>query len=72
MLKRAFIRILRSLFGILLFVAIWEIVVRIGEFPPFLLPGPAAVFTAFLNQGAFLLHHAGITAYETVLAFSLA
>ncbi|SFU12086.1 putative hydroxymethylpyrimidine transport system permease protein [Pseudovibrio denitrificans] len=69
MLKRAFIRILRSLFGILLFVAIWEIVVRIGEFPPFLLPGPAAVFTAFLNQGAFLLHHAGITAYETVLGF---
>ncbi|MES0871841.1 ABC transporter permease [Pseudovibrio sp. SCPC19] len=53
----------------MLFVAIWEIVVRIGEFPPFLLPGPAAVLTAFLNQGAFLLHHAGITAYETVLGF---
>ncbi|GHB39333.1 ABC transporter permease [Pseudovibrio japonicus] len=69
MLKRAVKRILRSLFGILLFVLLWESVVRIGEFPPFLLPGPAAVWAAFLNQGAFLLYHAGITAWETVLGF---
>ncbi len=69
MLKRALKRVLRSLFGVLLFVLLWEGVVRIGEFPPFLLPGPAAVWAAFLNQGTFLLYHAGITAWETVLGF---
>ena len=69
MLKRALKRILRSLFGILLFILLWEGVVRIGEFPPFLLPGPAAVWAAFLNQGTFLFYHAGITAWETVLGF---
>ncbi len=69
MLMRALKRILRIFFGIFLFIALWESVVRIGDFPPFLLPGPAAVFAVFLNQGVFLLHHAGITAWETVLGF---
>ncbi|SDR33007.1 ABC transporter permease [Pseudovibrio sp. Tun.PSC04-5.I4] len=69
MLKRVLKRVSRTVFGLLVFVVLWDVVVRIWEIPPFLLPPPAAVYIAFLNQGAFLLHHASITAYETLLGF---
>ncbi|MTH98070.1 ABC transporter permease [Roseibium sp. RKSG952] len=34
-----------------------------------MLPGPMRVADAFLSQSGFLLHHASITAFETVLGF---
>ncbi len=69
MVGRVAKRIARSFSGIALFVVLWDVVVRIGEFPLFMLPPPAAVYNAFADKGVFLLHHAGITAYETVLGF---
>ncbi|MBA5777249.1 ABC transporter permease [Stappia sp. F7233] len=52
-----------------LLIALWAGLVRALEIPAFLLPGPGRVAAAFAGQWEFLLHHAGITAYETLLGF---
>lgn len=69
MVMRVFERLGRTVLGLAIFVALWELVVRLGDFPGFLLPPPAAVYAAFVNQWSFLLYHASLTAYETLLGF---
>ena len=61
----------RSVFGLLLTVAIWAAIVHVFDTQHYILPGPDRVFTAFVKHAGFLLHHAGITAFETVLGFVL-
>lgn len=57
----------------LLFVLIWSLVVRLGDYPPFILPGPervAARLWALAVEGA-LWHHWWATAVEVGLGLSL-
>ncbi|MEP1934161.1 MAG: ABC transporter permease [Roseibium sp.] len=61
--------VLRMFAGILFAVLLWHVAVIALDVPPFMLPGPAQVFIAFQERGLFLLHHAGITAFETLLGF---
>lgn len=55
--------------GLAVAALIWAGLVRFFDIPPYMLPSPERVFFAFQNQGPFLLHHAGITFYETILGF---
>jgi putative hydroxymethylpyrimidine transport system permease protein len=55
--------------GLAVVVLIWAGLVHAFDIPAYMLPGPDRVFFAFRSQGVFLLHHAGITFYETLLGF---
>jgi len=55
--------------GGMLFAAFWELLVRLLDIPAFMLPGPMQVASAFQERSGFLLHHASITATETLLGF---
>ncbi|ADZ69365.1 ABC transporter permease [Polymorphum gilvum] len=63
--------ILSGLASAALLIGLWEGAVRLFDVPPYMLPGPLRVADAFRRQGGFLLEHAAITAYETVLGFVL-
>ncbi|WP_346892102.1 ABC transporter permease [uncultured Roseibium sp.] len=63
-------RALRVLIGLVVAVICWSALVRVFDIQPFMLPGPERVALAFQKQGGFLLHHAAITAYETLLGFA--
>ena len=51
------------------FIVFWELLIRGLEIPPYMLPGPFMVFDAFIDQWEFLLQHALLTAFETLLGF---
>ncbi|WP_173645117.1 ABC transporter permease [Polycladidibacter stylochi] len=53
----------------LVFVTAWHFFVILSEVPPYMLPGPKAVFERLVSQWAFLMGHAYITAVETLLGF---
>jgi len=55
--------------GLTAFLVLWEALVRALEIPAFMLPGPRQVAGAFQERAGFLLHHASITATETLLGF---
>ena len=55
--------------SIVVFLVFWEILVRIGNFPSFILPSPQQVAVRFwraLLQGS-LLRHTGITLFEVLM-----
>ena len=55
--------------SILVFLAIWEIIVRLGNFPAFILPSPQQVVVRFwraTTEGS-LLRHTGITLFEVLM-----
>ncbi len=70
-LRRLIERVARILIGIFVALLAWEGLVRLLDIPPFMLPGPARVAVAFQERGGFLLEHAAITAYETLLGFAI-
>jgi NitT/TauT family transport system permease protein len=57
--------------GALGFVATWQLIVWIGGYPEFILPGPWAVFERFVSAwlDGILLEHAATTLVEVVLGF---
>ncbi len=61
--------LIRGLVTFCVLLALWEAVVRVFSVPSFMLPGPLQVAEVFRHQSAFLLLHAGITGYETLLGF---
>lgn len=61
--------LLKTICGLGLAIVLWAALVHALEIPPYMLPGPDRVLGAFQDQWGFLLYHAGITAYETVLGF---
>ncbi|MFN0160577.1 MAG: ABC transporter permease [Burkholderiales bacterium] len=63
---------LTPLFGVLVFLALWEAVVLIFRMPPYLLPGPWAVAKIFVAEFPKLLYHGWITTYEMLLGYTLA
>ncbi len=50
---------------------VWWLVVVTVQPPSFMLPGPLEVLSTFPKNAGFLLHHAGITAFETLAGFAL-
>jgi putative hydroxymethylpyrimidine transport system permease protein len=59
---------LLTLAGLLL---IWQLVVMLGELPPYILPDPGAVAVSLWRNAGSLLDHAGVTALEIVLGMTL-
>jgi NitT/TauT family transport system permease protein len=60
---------LLGLLSILLFIPLWELIVRVSDLPKFILPSPADVWSRFvkaLSDGS-LLYHTGITFIEVLL-----
>jgi len=69
---KAFLTVLsRFLFAVVAVFGVWALLVAVFQPPSFMLPGPVEVLRTFPENAGFLLHHAGITASETVLGFVL-
>ncbi|MFD1695710.1 ABC transporter permease [Roseibium aestuarii] len=68
-MKHLLVRLGRFALGLGLFVALWDGIVRLFALPPFMLPSPARVLSAFAQRWDFLLHHAALTLGETLLGF---
>lgn len=63
---------LSPLAGILVFLAIWEIGVRLFNVPAYLMPPPTAVAKTFVQEFPKLLFHGWVTTYEMLLGYVLA
>jgi len=52
--------------ALLLFLSLWELVVRLGDYPPFILPSPGQVYAEFLvvSRDGTLWRHTQITLVE--------
>ncbi|WP_428645816.1 ABC transporter permease [Roseibium sp.] len=70
-MKAALTVCLKFLTGSTVLFCTWALLVWVLQPPSYLLPGPVEVLQAFPKNAGFLLHHAGITAYETLLGFGL-
>ncbi|WP_417686988.1 ABC transporter permease [Roseibium sp.] len=64
-----FWRLTRILAGVVGFALGWEFLVRAFDIPPYMLPSPVRVAEAFADRWDFLLEHALLTAYETLIGF---
>lgn len=63
---------LLPLAGIFIFLAIWEVAVRILELPSYLLPTPTEIVQTMIERYDDLLAHSWVTAYEMLLGYFLA
>jgi NitT/TauT family transport system permease protein len=63
---------LSPLAGIVVFLALWEIGVRLFKVPAYLLPPPSAVAAMFAREFPKLLYHGWVTTYEMLLGYLLA
>ncbi|MET8050377.1 MULTISPECIES: ABC transporter permease [unclassified Streptosporangium] len=57
--------------GFVLFVALWEAVVRAFAVPVYLVPAPSEVFTAFVDNWELIYSNTGQTAQEAFLGFAI-
>ncbi|MFK7891727.1 MAG: ABC transporter permease [Granulosicoccus sp.] len=62
---------LRALAALFVLIALWQLAITITSVPSFILPGPQAVFNAFIEQRAALFKNTIVTATEIVLALLL-
>lgn len=60
-----------SAWSLLAIVVIWELSVRIGEIPSYMLPAPSVIFQEFIDYGHRLLPNAGVTLFEVLFGFTL-
>jgi NitT/TauT family transport system permease protein len=58
--------------GILVFLAVWEIGVKLTKAPPYLLPAPSVIFQTFVAEFPKLAFHGWVTLYEMLLGYALA
>lgn len=61
----------RGLLTLVGLLGFWQIVVALGQLPPYILPGPWAVAVSLWRHTGLLLGHAGVTALEIVLGMLL-
>ena len=69
------LRLVRVLLPVLVLaagVAIWELVVRLNNIPPYVLPGPLAVFRTLLSDWAVLSQSLAVTLFTTLEGFMAA
>ena len=60
-----------AVFSFVTLLLLWEIVVRVLNVNPILLPAPSSVFIEFFGNISFYLPHAWVTFYEAMLGFLL-
>ncbi len=65
-------RRLLPLVGIVGFLLAWQIFVLVYNVPPYLLPSPTAIGSAFYNQLPTLLKNGWVTVYEMIAGYALA
>ena len=65
-------RRLAPLGGTLLFIALWELGVRIFKAPMDLLPPPSTILQVFIDEFPKLLYHGWVTTYEMLVGYGLA
>ena len=54
-----------------IFVIVWEFIVKAKEIKEYILPAPSAIFNEFIKSGDLLLLHSLTTIAETILGFIL-
>lgn len=57
--------------SLLIIVVLWELAVRIGNVPKFMLPAPSVIAQEFIDYGHRLLPNAGVTLFEVLFGFAL-
>src|SRR4249919_3560615 len=67
-----FITRLTPFAGVLVFLAIWEIGVKLTKAPAYLLPAPSVIFHTFVAEFSKLAFHGWVTLYEMLLGYGLA
>ncbi|SEP79356.1 NitT/TauT family transport system permease protein [Devosia sp. YR412] len=60
-----------SAWSLLVILVLWELSVRIGNVPAYMLPAPSQIFQEFIDYGHRLLPNAGVTLFEVLLGFTL-
>ena len=58
--------------GILAFLLVWEIGVRVTKAPAYLIPAPSVIFQTFIAEFPKLAFHGWVTLYEMLLGYALA
>src|SRR6185295_11183714 len=58
--------------GILVFLAVWEVGVKLTKAPAYLLPAPSVIFHTFVAEFSRLAFHGWVTLYEMLLGYGLA
>jgi NitT/TauT family transport system permease protein len=58
--------------GILVFLLVWEVGVKVFKAPVYLLPPPTTIFRVFFDELPKLLHHGWVTTYEMLVGYGLA
>jgi NitT/TauT family transport system permease protein len=63
-----YVQVLSALLALLLFLGLWEGIVRLGGYPPYILPSPGRVYEKFLcvAQEGLLWRHTQITLSEVL------
>lgn len=58
--------------GVLVFLVIWEIGVKVFKAPVYLLPPPSTIFETMIAEFPKLLRHSWVTTYEMLVGYGLA
>ena len=58
--------------GVLAFLAVWELGVKIFKPPVYLLPSPSVILDTFVDNFSKLAYHGWVTTYEMLLGYGLA
>src|SRR3954467_6407973 len=66
------LRKLTPLVGVAGFLLVWQVFVVAWGVPPYLLPSPAAIGRAFVNQFPLLVSNGWITVYEMLAGYAMA
>ncbi len=67
--SRNFVRILAPIVVFAAFIAMWELVVRVNNIQPYVLPGPLAVFQTLVSDWPVLSESLGVTLLTTLEGF---
>ena len=57
--------------GVLLFLAIWQVGVRVFSIEPFVLPAPTEIFRHLASDPRYYIRNARVTLWEASLGFGL-
>lgn len=64
-------RVLNPLLATLVLLALWQALVTLAKLPPFILPGPARVAKALVQNAELIATHAGATLVEVLIGLVL-
>jgi NitT/TauT family transport system permease protein len=66
------LRVALPVIVLLIVLAVWELAVRIGGIPPYILPAPSLIGQTFVSDGALLARSLSVTLVTTLEGFLLA